>query len=46
MKNRSQIMGKDEELTALEEFYLAELEQTVNADLISKLSRKEQQIKL
>ena len=37
-------MGKDEELTALEEFYLAELEQTVNADLISKLHRKEQQI--
>lgn len=34
---RSDIHGKDEDLTPLEEFYLAEIEQMVNADELTKL---------
>ena len=34
---RNDIAGKDEELSGIEEFYLAEIEQIQNTDLMSKL---------
>lgn len=37
---RSDIQGTDEDLSAVEEFYLREVEQSVNADLIDKIDRE------
>lgn len=42
---RSDILGKDEDLEAIEEFYLREIEETVHADMIQKVKKKEQEIK-
>lgn len=45
MIKRSELDGKDEDLTPLEEFYLADIEQLVNADKLSKLNREEMEIR-
>ena len=42
---RADIKGVDSDLTPLEEFYLSELEQTINCDLIEKLKNKEINLK-
>ena len=42
---RSDILGKDEDLEAIEEFYLREIEETVHADMIQKVKKKEQEIR-
>lgn len=42
--DRSDVIGKDEDLEAIEEFYLKEIEQSVNADLILQVKKEESQI--
>lgn len=41
MLNRDEISGRDEELSDIEEFYLTEIEQIHNADLMFNLQRDE-----
>lgn len=41
---RDDIQGKDEDLSAIEEFYLQDIEATVNADFLNKIKRQEDDI--
>lgn len=36
---RDDIEGKDEDLSAVEEFYLREIEQTANADMLQRVKK-------
>jgi len=45
MPKRDDIVGHDEELTDIEVFYLTEIEQQCNADLMEKLQREEKSIR-
>ena len=37
---RDDIQGRDEDLSAIEEFYLQDIEAQVNADFLSKIKKK------
>lgn len=43
--NRDDIEGQDDELSDIEEFYLTEIEQIQNAELMFNLQREEQRIR-
>lgn len=43
---RSDILGKDEDLDSIEEFYIKEIQEIVNGDDIQKMKKEEGELKM